>query len=185
MLTSLLPRPPPTFRSRVEFPVGGEFSAVFLLLAARGGARRGPAAAACELQSLDACGPAGKLRSEVKRPTRAQAIDGLRQAMTALTDGGTCMCLAAARLGISRKGFAQWTSYELKERYDWIACNRPGITRRELEDLADRWQLARQQVRGTEFCCDTQTLERHTCKGWDGFSNTQLAEFCDEPVEIA
>lgn len=175
-------------RGRVEFPAGAGFRAVPdggpRAAAFTAGARQRPAS--CNLPS--ARGPAGNLRSEVKRLTRAQAIDGLRKALTALTDDDTCMCLAAARLGIYCKGFAQWKSYELKERYEWIARNRRGITRRELEELANRWQLARQQVRGTELSCDTQSLEHHTCRGWDGFSDAELAAFhaelCGEPVEI-
>jgi hypothetical protein len=130
----------------------------------------------------------GEVRPEVKRLTRPQAIDALREALVALTDDDTCMCLAAARLGVYCKGFAQWKSYELKERYAWIARNRPGVTRKQLEDLANRWQLARQQVRGTALSCDTQSLEHHTCKGWDGFTDADLAAFhddlCGEPVEI-
>ena len=124
----------------------------------------------------------------MKQLTRTQAIDALREALVALTDDDTCMCLAAARLGVYCKGFAQWKSYELKERYDWIARNRPGVTRRQLEDLANRWQLARQLVRGTPLACDTQSLEHHTCNGWEGFRDEELAAFhgdlCGEPAEI-
>ena len=124
----------------------------------------------------------------MKRLTRAQAIDELRESLVALTDDDTCVCLAAGRLGIFCKGFAQWKSYELKDRYDWIARNRPGVTRKQLEDLANRWQLARQQVRGTPLACDTQSLEHHTCDGWDEFDDEKLAAFhadlCGEPVEI-
>jgi hypothetical protein len=124
----------------------------------------------------------------MKHLSRAQLVEALRAKLLERTDEDTCLCLAAARLGIYCRGFSQWTFGELKHRYGWIARNRPGVTRAELEDLANRWQLARQRVLGTEVACDTQAMEHQTCEGWDGFDDEQLAgfyrELCGEEVEV-
>ena len=122
--------------------------------------------------------------------TRGQAIDKLRAKMLALVDDEHCMCAVASRLQIGCGGFSQWTFTELKERYDWIVKRRPHITRAELEELANRWQLARQFVQDTLLSCDTQTHEHHhrICEGWEGFSDEDLARFhrelSGEEVEV-
>ena len=124
----------------------------------------------------------------MKRLNRAQVVEALREKLLERTDDDTCICLAAARLDVYCRGFAHWTSSELKQRYGWIAKNRPGVTRAELEDLANRWQLARQRVLGTPLACDTEALEHRTCDGWGGFDDGQLAgfyrELCGEEVEV-
>ncbi len=124
----------------------------------------------------------------MKQITRAQAIEALRSRFLELVDDEHCMCLVASKLHVFCGGFSQWKTHELRQRYDWIVKRRPRITRRELEDLANRWQLARQFVQETPLSCDTQSLEHHTCQGWQGFSDEQLAGFhrdlLAEEVEI-
>ena len=112
--------------------------------------------------------------------TRAEAIDALRSKFTKLADDDHCMCWVASKLHIFCGGFSQWDGRELRERYDWIVKRRPHIPRKELEDLANRWQLARQFVDETKLSCDTQAIEHHTCHGWDGFSDEQLAAYFEE-----
>jgi hypothetical protein len=65
----------------------------------------------------------------------------------------------------------------LRERYGWVSKRYPNVPREELEDLADRWQMARQEVLSAPSSCDVQQLEHDTCGGWDDFSNIQLEEF--------
>ena len=126
----------------------------------------------------------------MKTLTRTQAIDALREELLRLTDDEHSICEVAARKKIFCGGFARWSSKELKERYGWIVSRRPRITRRELEDLANRWQLARQDALGTCIACDTQLEEKQhrTCLGWDTFSDEDLAafvtRFCGEEVRI-
>lgn len=126
----------------------------------------------------------------MQRWSRAQAIDRLRKVLEAQCDGDRSICFVAARKDISCRGFAQWKVHELKERYPQIARNRPHLTRAEFEDLADRWQLARQFCLGTTLACDTQMQEEHfkTCRGWDEFTDEDLAGFvadlCAETVEV-
>ena len=82
----------------------------------------------------------------MQRMNRRQVIDALRAKLLTLVDDQHSMCEVASRLHLFCGGFSQWKTHELKERHAWIAKNRPGITRKELEDLANRWQLARQFV---------------------------------------
>lgn len=79
----------------------------------------------------------------MKVVTRLQAIDDLRRAILQLVDDEHSMCDTAKRLGIYCRGFAQYADEELFERYKWIVQRRGVKTREELEDLANRWQLAR------------------------------------------
>ena len=125
----------------------------------------------------------------MKKLTRAEAIDALRAKLLTLTDDEHSMCEVASKLHLYCGGFSQWKFDELRRRYAHIVKHRPHVSRPALEELANRWQLARQFVQGTLLACDTQTMERHTCHGWDGFSDEQLtqfyAELLGEPVEIA
>jgi hypothetical protein len=112
--------------------------------------------------------------------TRTEAVEVLRRRCIELTDDEHSVCEVAARLNILCGGFSQFTFGELKDRYDWIVKTRgKRITRRELEDLANRWQLARQMVNDEQLSCDNQQKECHhpTCKGWDTHANEDLARF--------
>ena len=50
----------------------------------------------------------------------------------------------------------------------------------ELEEIADRWQMARQDVDQLPVACDVQQKVHDTCRGWDDFSNEQLSTFLHE-----
>ncbi len=116
----------------------------------------------------------------MKTIIRPDAIHIVRQHLLEFADDDHSMCEVAARYGIYCGGFSQWSFEELKDRYDWLVKRRPHITRRELERLANIWQLARQEVQGTEISCDTQTVEHDTCRGWDGWSNDDIARYIHE-----
>ena len=118
----------------------------------------------------------------MKTVTRDEAIELLRKKCVALVDDEHCLCDVASRMNILCGGFSQWTFAELKERYAWIAKKHPHITRKELEDLANRWQLARQFVSDSELACDNQQFEQlhQICQGWAGHGNEELARFCQE-----
>jgi uncharacterized protein YjiS (DUF1127 family) len=126
----------------------------------------------------------------MRRITRSQAMQEIRDQLLKLVDDEHSMCDVAARYHIFCGGFARWTFTELKQRYPQIVRSRPRITPAELRELANRWQLARQLVKGTELACDTQMIEagKRTCQGWDEFTDEQLAGFhaslCHEDVEI-
>ena len=91
--------------------------------------------------------------------------------------GGMSICRLAAQTGIFCNGFRRYSDAELKERYAWISKKNPGVPRPELEAVADRWQLARQDVLGALTSCDVQQLEHDACGGWDDFKDDDLARF--------
>jgi hypothetical protein len=109
--------------------------------------------------------------------SRSSAITRLRSALVALTDDGNSICKVAAERGLFCRGFRRYSDEELRNRYGWIARRHPAASRAELEDLANRWQLARQVFDGTQLACDAQSEEHDTCNGWDDFSNQELSGF--------
>lgn len=110
---------------------------------------------------------------------RQEALDSLRDRLASLTDDEHSLCDVASRLKVFCGGWSQWSTAELKERFHWIASRRPHISRPDLEELANRWQLARQFVLDKGLACDAQAVEHHhpVCGGWNRFSDEELAEF--------
>lgn len=109
--------------------------------------------------------------------TRTEAIGRLRDCLGKFADAETSVCKAAGDRGVFCRGFRQFSDAELKQRYSWIVEKRPGITRPELEQIANDWQLAQQEVYEMPIACDVQQKVRDTCKGWNDFSDEQLARF--------
>jgi hypothetical protein len=58
------------------------------------------------------------------------------------------------------------------------------MSRQTLEELINRWQLARQDVNGLPMACDVQQREHDACNGWDDFSNDELAKFYAEVFKL-
>jgi hypothetical protein len=135
---------------------------------------------------------AGDPEDAMKRQlSREQVIDGIRTKLLGLVDDEHSICEVTTTLGIFCGGYSQMKTGELRRRYDWIVKNRPWMKRKEIEDVANRWQLVRQQLLGTQLACDTQAREGEshpTCEGWTGFSNGQMEsyyrELLGEDVEI-
>lgn len=111
--------------------------------------------------------------------SRPALIAALRDELTRRA-GETSICRLAAQTGIFCKGFRRYSDAEMKERYGWISKKNPDVPREELEEIADRWQLARQDVLGAPSSCDVQQLEHDACGGWDDFGDDQLARFLRE-----
>ena len=112
--------------------------------------------------------------------SRPSLIAALREELGRRARGEMSICRLAAATGVFCKGFRRYSDAELRERYGWIAKKNPEATRPELEELADRWQLARQDVLGALTACDVQQLEHDSCGGWDDFTNDDLARFLRE-----
>ena len=106
--------------------------------------------------------------------SRQTAVSQIRESLEMLTDEETSICKVAAEHGIFCHGFKRYTDNELRRRYGWIVRKRPEMTREELEEIANNWQLAQQQVHDTDFACDVQTKLHDTCCGWDDFTNEEL-----------
>lgn len=111
--------------------------------------------------------------------SRPALIAALREELTRRA-GEMSICKLAAQSGIFCKGFRRYSDAELRERYGWISKKNPDMPRAELEEVADRWQLARQDVLGAMTSCDVQQLEHDACGGWDDFRDDQLAGFLRE-----
>lgn len=114
--------------------------------------------------------------------TRDEVIQALRARLLSFVDEEHSICEAAARQGFFCHGFAQWSFGELRKRYPTIVRSRRRITPAELRELANRWQLARQQATDTPLACDTQLGEGRlaTCHGWDEFTTDELEHFLEE-----
>ena len=107
--------------------------------------------------------------------TRSELTEEIRKRLMPLVDEEHSFCSVAGKLGIGCSGFHQYTDAELARKYRWIVKTRDPSTREELEDLANRWQLARQLVQDRPLSCDVQQIERDTCAGWDSLGDDQLA----------
>lgn len=118
--------------------------------------------------------------SGVRVLSRGQAITKLRNHLVSLTDDDHSICAVAARKGIFCHGFARWNDAELRKRFAGLVKLRPDVNRWQLENLGNTWELARQVVNRVSLACDAQTVEHDTCRGWDEFSNDELARFCSE-----
>jgi hypothetical protein len=111
---------------------------------------------------------------------RAEVINLIRTELLKNTDSETSVCKYATERGLFCRGFARFGDAELRRKYNWIARRRPEMTREELEEIANRWQLARQEVSALPVACDVQQVEHDMCRGWDDFSNQDLSRFYTE-----
>ena len=109
--------------------------------------------------------------------TRDQAVRAIRRKLLEMTDDDHSMCQVASEKGIYCRGYRQLSDEQMKQKYEWFLRRNPGMSRPELEDLANRWQLARQIVDKVPISCDAQQIEHDTCSGWDGFSDAELVRF--------
>ena len=121
--------------------------------------------------------------------TRDEAIRALRRKLLEMTDDDHSMCRVASEKGIYCRGFRALTDEQMKAKYEWLLRRNPSMSREELEDLANRWQLARQIVDRVPISCDAQQIEHDTCGGWDTVSNADLIRFhrdlLSEEIQIA
>ena len=124
--------------------------------------------------------PKPQPETPVETIAREEAITILRGELLKLVDDENSICKVAAEKGVFCKGFQRYSDFELRKRYGWIARKDRRYTREEIEDLANRWQLARQDVDQLPIACDVQKLEHDSCRGWDDFSNEELSGFFTE-----
>lgn len=108
---------------------------------------------------------------------RNEIISRLRRELMQGTDEENSVCKVAAERGVFCKGFKRFTDEELRRRYDWIVAKNPAMTREDLERIANDWQLAQQEVHELPMACDVQQKVYDTCRGWNDFTDEQLAKF--------
>ena len=111
---------------------------------------------------------------------RTEVVNSLRIELLKRTDTETSVCKFAAEKGLFCRGFARFDDDEMKRKFSWITRRRPDMSREELDEIANRWQLARQDVDALPVACDVQQIEHDMCRGWDDFSNDELARFYTE-----
>jgi hypothetical protein len=121
-----------------------------------------------------------ELQQENGIVSREAVVAALRSELARRANGEMSVCRAAAEQGIFCKGLRRYSDAELRDRYSWIVRRNRGISREELEEVADRWQMARQDVDNVRTSCDAQQIEHDTCGGWDDFTTEELSRFLTE-----
>ena len=112
--------------------------------------------------------------------TRGEAIANLRDALVKLTDDEHSICQVAAERGIFCHGFRRWNAREFDQRFRNAIGRSTYLSREQMEEFANLWELAEQIRLGVTLACDAQVREHGTCRGWDEFSNADLARFCSD-----
>jgi hypothetical protein len=111
---------------------------------------------------------------------RGEAIAKLREALVRLTDDDHSLCQVAGERGIFCHGFRRWNAREFDRHWRNAIGQCTRLSRAQLEEFANVWQLAEQVRRGVTLACDARPAEHGACRGWDEFSNAELSRFsCD------
>ena len=110
--------------------------------------------------------------------SRPQAISRLRESLVRLADEDHSMCQVAADRGIFCHGFRRWDSREFDRRWRNAIGRSTHLTRAQMEEFANVWQLAEQIRQGVSLSCDTRSRAGGPCRGWEEFSNADLSRFC-------
>ena len=112
--------------------------------------------------------------------SREVAIGRIRIEMMVLCETGKSACQVAAERNILCKGFRRDSDDELRRRYEPYVSAADRMSRPDLERAANHWQLARQRTEDALVACDVQYRYSQVCRGWNDFSNEELADFCFE-----
>jgi hypothetical protein len=111
---------------------------------------------------------------------RGEAISRLRASLLRMTDEEHSMCQVAADRGIFCRGFRRWNEAEFDRRWQKYIGRSTHLSRAQMEQYANLWQLA-EQIRGrVSLACDAQMKPGGPCRGWNEFSNADLARFCND-----
>jgi hypothetical protein len=110
--------------------------------------------------------------------SRPVAINRLREALVRLADDEHSLCQVAAARGIFCHGFRRWSAGEFDRRWRNAIGRSTHLTREQMEEFANLWQLAEQIRKGVSLACDTRTQAPGPCRGWEEFSNADLSRFC-------
>lgn len=125
----------------------------------------------------------------MRRITRSQAIEDLRDVFLRMVDEQNSLCRVAAWRKIFCHGFHQWSQAELERRFPRIPRRSPALQRGHQELLANDLQLSRQDICARQLPCDLSPGDASgPCAGWDEFDERDLARFhrevCGEAVEV-
>jgi hypothetical protein len=116
--------------------------------------------------------------TETEAWARGEAIDRLRAALLALTDDEHSICQVAGERGIFCYGFRRWNAAEFDRRWKSAIGRSTHLSRAQMEEFANLWQLAEQIRQRVAFACDAKTTGGRACRGWDEFCNADISRFC-------
>jgi hypothetical protein len=111
---------------------------------------------------------------------RTEAISRLRASLLRMTDDEHSLCQVAADRGIFCRGFRRWNESEFDRRWRKHIGRSTHLSRAQMEEYANLWELAEQIRRRVSLACDAQTAAGGPCRGWNEFSNAELARFCND-----
>jgi hypothetical protein len=111
---------------------------------------------------------------------REEAIARLRAGLRNLCDDEHSMCQVAADRGIFCRGFRRWHEAEFHRKWKSVLGQSTHLTRAQMEELANIWQLSEQIRCRVGLACDAQTGASGPCRGWGEFLNAALERFCIE-----
>jgi hypothetical protein len=97
-----------------------------------------------------------------------------------MLDGDRSMCRIAAERGIFCHGFGRWPEADFDRRWRAAIGRSTHLSRDQMERFADLWQLTEQVSSGVSLACDARSGREGPCRGWDEFSDGDLARFCRE-----
>lgn len=116
---------------------------------------------------------------------RSEAIARLRETLRRLTDDEHSLCQVAAEQGIFCHGFRRWPASEFDRRWRGALGRSTHLSREQMEQLANIWQLAEQIRCRVTLACDTRNGSQSPCRGWDEFSNADIARFCSDLLGVS
>lgn len=115
--------------------------------------------------------------------SRDRAVGKLRSALCRLADDEHSICQVAAERGIFCRGFRRWSDSEFDRRFRRVLGRSTHLSRAQMEELANVWQLAEQLRCRVALACDAKGAPR-ACRGWDEFSNADLERYCADILGV-
>jgi hypothetical protein len=111
-------------------------------------------------------------------PSRQDSIERLRGVLIPMTDGDRSLCQVAADRGIFCRGFRRWPAAEFDRQWRSAIGRSTYLSRAQMERFANLWQLTEQLSQRVSLACDGKKGPLSPCRGWEEFSDQELAGFC-------
>lgn len=108
---------------------------------------------------------------------RGASIERLRRALIPLVDEDNSICRVAAERMIFCRGFRRWHIAEFDRRWRPAIGRSTHLTRDQMEKYANLWQLTEQVCQRVPLACDLTPGPTTPCRGWEEFSDEDLARF--------
>ena len=95
---------------------------------------------------------------------RNDAISRLRAALLAMTDADHSLCQIAAERRIFCRGFRRWDEAEFDRRWRKFIGRSTHLSRTQMEEYANLWELSEQIRSRVSLACDAQTAACGPCR---------------------